>query len=147
MKIRSLVVGVGLAAAVRGQGNLKIEDLPAPVQETVRNETKTAKLAGLSKETEKGKVVYRVETKVGNSTRELVVNAAGKVTAVEEEISINSVPAAAREIIEKRAAGGQIKRVEMVMAPGEVAPFYQAMIETKGKSSEVAVNANGSRHK
>lgn len=147
MKIRSLMVGLGFAAVLTAQSKMKLEDLPAPVQETVRNETKGVTLSGISKEVEKGKTFYEVETKSGNKTRTLLLDAAGKITAVEEEVDINAVPAAARQVIEKKAAGGQIKRVEIVMAPGAVSPYYEAVVETKGKTSEVAVNANGSKHK
>jgi uncharacterized membrane protein YkoI len=148
MKIRALVlVGLSFAAALTAQNTVKIEDLPAPVQETVRNETKNAKLLGVAQEGEKGKTLYRVETRVGDKGRDLVVNPAGKITAVEEEISINAVPGGAREVIDKKAAGGQIKRVEMVVALGETEPFYQVEIESKGKISEFNVKANGSKHK
>ena len=148
MKIRALVLaGLSFTAALTAQSKLKIEDLPAPAQETVRNETKNAKLLGLSQEGEKGKTLYRVETKVGDKSRDLLVNPAGKIMAVEEEISINAVPGGAREVIDKKAAGGQIKRVEMVVALGETEPFYQVEIESKGKISEFGVRANGSKHK
>lgn len=148
MKIRALaMVGIGFAAVLTAQSKLKLEELPAPVQETVRNETKGVTLSGISKEVEKGKTFYEVETKSGGKTRTLLVDAAGKITAVEEEVDINAVPAAARQEIEKKATGGQIKRVEMVMSPGAVSPYYEAVVETKGKTSEVSVNANGSKHK
>jgi uncharacterized membrane protein YkoI len=148
MNIRVLVAAGGMmTVSAIAADKVKLEDLPAPVQKTVQNETKNATLVGVSKETEKGKTLYEVETKVGSKTRDLMVTPEGKVTAVEEEISINAVPAIARQVIERRATGGQIKKVEMVMAPGKLEPYYEATIETKGKSSEVAVNANGSHHR
>jgi uncharacterized membrane protein YkoI len=149
MNIRMAVAigGMLAASAIAAETKVKLEELPAPVQETVRNETKGITLVGVSKEAEKGKTLYEVEMKSGNKIRTLMLDAAGKITAVEEEIDINAVPAAAREVIEKKAAGGQIKRVEMVMSPGKLEPFYEATIEMKGKSSELAVNANGSHHK
>jgi hypothetical protein len=148
MRIRaSVLVGLSFAAVLTAQTALKVEDLPAPAQETIRNETRSAKLIGVTQEGEKGKTLYRVETRIGDKSRELVVNPAGKITAVEEEISINAVPGGAREVIDKKAAGGQIKRVEMVVALGETEPFYQVEIESKGKISEFNVKANGSKHK
>jgi hypothetical protein len=148
MKIPALVLaGLSFAAVLTAQNTLKVEDLPAPAQETVRNETRDAKLLGVTQEGEKGKTLYRVQTKVGEKSRDLLVSPAGKIMAVEEQISINAVPGGAREVIDKKAAGGQIKRVEMVVALGETEPFYQVEIESKGKISEFNVKANGSKHK
>jgi uncharacterized membrane protein YkoI len=99
----------------------------------------------VSREVEKGKTMYEVETKVNGKTRDLVFDAAGKVVSVEEEVDINTIPAGAKAAIEKKAAGGKINRVETATEGSKV--YYEAAIEKSGKSSEFAVNADGSVHK
>lgn len=63
----------------------------------------------------------------------------------EEEIPLESIPAAAKSAIEKKAAGGKIAKVEKVTDGKAVS--YEAVIEKNGKSSEFAVGADGSTKK
>ena len=141
------VVTLGFSAILlAAAGQLKLEDLPAPVQNTVKAQTKNATLAGLSKEKEGGKTVYEVETRVNGKGRDLMVAADGTILSVEEETAIESIPAPAREAILKRAAGGKIKIVETVTKGSEVS--YEATVAGKnGKNREFAVNADGAPHK
>jgi uncharacterized membrane protein YkoI len=134
-----------LAATLIADTKVKMENLPPAVQAAVKDLTKNVELVGLSKEVEKGKTMYEVETKVNGKTRDLLLDSAGKVVEVEEEVDINSIPAAAKQAIEKKAAGGTIKRVESVTKGTVVS--YEAGIQKGGRNSEVAVNADGSVHK
>lgn len=138
-------LGVSLLATANAADKLKIENLPAAVQATVREQTKYATLVGLSKEVEKGKTMYEVETKVNGKTRDLMLDAAGKIASVEEEVDISAIPAGARQAIQKKATGGTVKRVEILTEGSSVA--YEAAIQIKGKNSEIIVNADGSVHK
>ena len=123
----------------------KIEDLPAAVQASVKEQTRNATLVSISKEVEKGKTVYEVETSVNGKTRDLMLDAAGKVTSIEEEADLAGIPDAARQAIQKRAAGGTVKKVEIVTVGSIVT--YEAAIQKGGKSFEMTVNADGSAHK
>ena len=134
-----------LTSAIAADSKLKLENLPAPVQATVREQTKNATLVGVSKEVEKGKTMYEVETKMNGKARDLMVDSAGKITSVEEEVDISAIPAAARAVIQKKATGGTVKRVEILTEGSSVA--YEATIQIKGKNSEFIVNADGSAHK
>ena len=148
MNIRMAMVigGVLAASATAAETKVKLEELPPKVQETVRNETKGVTLVGISKEVEKGKTSYEVETKAGTKTRGMMIDADGKVTSVEEDADINLIPTAARQAIQKKAgSSGTVKRVEMVTVKGAV--FFEAQIDNKGKTVEVAVNADGSHHR
>jgi len=138
-------LGASLLVPLTAADKLKIENLPASVQATVREQTKNATLAGLSKEVEGGKTMYEVETMVNGKTRDLMLDAAGKVASVEEEVDINAIPAGARQAIQKKATGGTVRKVELVTVGSTVS--YEAAIQVKGKNSEVTVNADGSVHK
>ncbi len=138
-----MLVAAALSAA---DTKMKLEDLPAAVQTTVKEQTKAATLSGISKEVEKGKTLYEVETKVGAKTRDLMLSAAGEVLSVEEEVDLESIPAPAKAAFQKRAAGGTVQKVEKVTAGSKVS--YEAAIQLKsGKKIEQAVNADGSLHK
>jgi uncharacterized membrane protein YkoI len=143
--VKILLLLCATCALLVTAADVKMQNLPPAVQATVREQTKNATLVGISKETEKGKTMYEVETKVNGKARDLMLDAAGKVASVEEEVDIATIPAGAREAIQKKAAGGTVKRVEILTVGPSVA--YEAAIQVKGKSSEVTVNADGSAHK
>lgn len=140
------VVAIVAASAFAAETSVKLGDLPPAVQAAVRQQTAEAKLVGLSVEKEKGKTMYEVETKVNGKSRDLLLDPNGAVAEVEEETDLGSIPAPAREAIQKGAGAGKIKKVEKVSAGKTVS--YEAAIRTAAnKNIEVGVNADGSRHK
>ena len=134
-----------VAATAAAEQKIKLSDLPAAVQATVKAETANATVLGISKEAEKGKTVFEVETKVGTKTRDFVVDAAGKVIDVEEETDLASVPAAVKATIDKQSAGGTVTRIEKATQGTTVS--YEVGLKKNGKNSEFTVNADGSLHK
>jgi len=133
----ALALGVtGLSAADK---KVQMKDLPAAVQKTVRaEEAKGAKIVGLATEVEGGKTMYEVETTVGGHTRDLLLDAAGRIVETEEETGIDAVPAAVKTALEAR---GTVGKVETVTKGKTVT--YEAVVEKNGKKTEVAVNAAG----
>jgi uncharacterized membrane protein YkoI len=142
-----LTMGIALMAlALAAETKIKMEDLPPAVRKAVMEQTKDATLVGLSKEKEKGKTMYEVETKVNGKSRDVQFDSTGAIVDVEEEVDLASIPPAAKAAIEKKAAGGAISKVETVTHGSMVS--YEAQIKTKaGKTIEVGVNADGSVHK
>ena len=134
-----------VAATAAAEQKIKLSDLPAAVQATVKAETANATVLGISKEAEKGKTVFEVETKVGTKTRDFVVDAAGKVIDVEEETDLASVPAAVKATIDKQSAGGTVTRIEKATQGTTVS--YEVGLKKNGKNSEFTVNADGSLNK
>jgi len=116
--------------------------LPMPVQQTVKEQTKDATLIGITKEKEKGKTVYEVETKVDGKGRDILVDTTGAVIEVEQEVELDSIPAAAKAAIEKKAAGAKITKVETLTKGGKTT--YEAAITKGKKTSEITVAADGS---
>ena len=68
------------------ESTVQLKNLPPAVRATVEAETKNATIKGLSKETEKGKTVYELESLVNGRTRDLMIDAAGQVYLVEEQL-------------------------------------------------------------
>jgi uncharacterized membrane protein YkoI len=139
------VASVSFAIALAGETPVKMKDLPPAVQKTVQDQTKGAQIKGLSKEVEKGKTMYEVETMMNGKARDLLIDATGALVSVEEPIAIDAIPAAAKAAIEKLAAGGKIKSVETVTKGQTVT--YEAVIAKGKKNSEVVVAADGSVQK
>ena len=138
------MAGFGLTS-IAAERSVKLEDLPAAVQTAVKEHTKGATILGASKEREHGRMTYVVETKLDGKGRDLTFDNTGSLLEVEQEVDLDSIPAAAKEAIQKRAPGATINKVESV-TQGPITS-YEADIRTEaGKSQEVAVNADGSTH-
>jgi hypothetical protein len=146
MRTGTILAFIAFATAIFADTKVKIEDLPAAVQSIVWEQMKSATLIGLSTELEKGKTTYEIETRVNGKGRDVVVDKAGAVLEVEEEVDLAAIPAAAREALRKRAAGGTLMKVETLTQGSKVS--YEAAIKTKaGKSIEAGINADGTPHR
>jgi hypothetical protein len=145
--IATLLTITGLACAGAASAkSLQVKDLPPAVQKTVQDQIKGADLKGISKETEQGITSYEVETMVNGKHRDFEVDAKGTVTEVEVETPIDSIPAAAKAAIEKKAAGGKISMVE-TMTKGSATLYEAAYTDKNGKKHEVLVKPDGSETK
>jgi len=135
-----------LAGIAVAESKVKMENLPPAVQKTVKEQIQNAKLVGLSKEKEGGQTVYELETVVNGKSRDLMIDSAGTILSVEDEIALDSVPEPARKAIQQKAAAGKITKVETVTKGSEVS--YEAAYTSKsGKKAEYGVNADGTPHK
>ena len=114
-------------------------NLPAAVKATVEAESKGATVKGISSEKENGKTVYELETLVNGRTRDLMIDAAGKVYVVEEQLEAAKAPAPVRVALE---AKGRIVVLESVMRNGKTT--YEGQVQpAKGKKIVLELNADG----
>ena len=134
----------GLAAAA----GLKLADLPAPVQKTVQDTLNGGEIKNINKEVEKGVTQYEVETMLKGKHRDFDVDSNGTLIDVEDEVALDSIPAAAKSAILKKVDTGKLGMVEAVSHPGKKDLLYEASYTTKdGKKSEVLVTAAGAEIK
>lgn len=124
---------------------VKMKDLPPAVQKTVSEQIKPAELKGLTKETENGQTMYEAETRVNGKTRDILIDASGAVVEVEEETTLDAIPAPARTAIESATAGGKINKVEKITKGSDIA--YEAAYKKDGKKSEIKVGPDGAVRK
>jgi uncharacterized membrane protein YkoI len=137
----ALVAVSGLARAADQKTTLK--NLPAAVKTTVEAESKGATIKGISSEKENGKIVYELETLVNGRTRDLMIDAAGTVYVVEEQLDVDKAPPAVKAALEAR---GKIVALESVMEKGKTR--YEGQVLTKaGKKVAVEVDADGKPYK
>ncbi len=139
--MRSVIV-LGIVAvwgAVGYADRVQLKDLPPAVRATVERETKNAVLKGVSKEKEKGQVVYELESIVNGRTRDLMIDGTGKVYVVEEEVNPTQLPEAVRSAF---LAKGAILKAESVVSNGRTT--YEGQVKSKvGKTIVVEVDAQG----
>jgi uncharacterized membrane protein YkoI len=142
------ILTVMLTVAVAGdvvaaETKIQMKDLPAAAQKTVQQEeAKGAIVKSIVAEREGGKTLYEVETIVGGHTRDVIMDAAGTVVEIEEEVSIDAVPAPVKAALQ---ASGKVIKVETLTKDAKTT--YEAQVEKNGKKSEVTVDATGKRIK
>ena len=140
LALPALLVASGVSAAEK---RVKMESLPPAVQKTVQEQAKGATIRGLSIEIEDGKTFYEAELKVNGHNKDVLIDPNCAVVEVEEEVALDSLPAAAKDAIQKHAAKGKIVLVESV-SKNDTLVAYEAKIKTAGKTSEISVKPDGS---
>lgn len=121
---------------------VKMKDLPQAVQATVREQSKGAAIRGISQEKRNGQIFYEVEFEVDGRSREILIDHAGKVVEVEDQITLDSLPPAVKAEIIKQAAKGELLQVASVTKDNAIVA-YEARVKIGGKVSEIRVGPDG----
>jgi hypothetical protein len=119
---------------------IKRSDLPAPVQQAIGRISEGARIVGYAKEVENGKTFYEIEMKTGNLTKDVTLDDAGKIVAVEQEVTLASLPPAVKDGIAKAAGTAKIVKVESITKGSTMT--YEAALKG-GKLKEIVVDKDG----
>jgi hypothetical protein len=145
--MRLLAFALTLTLGIASAAKLTLKDLPPAVQKTVQDNLKGGEIKTISKETEHGVTQYEIESMLDGKHRDFNVDTKGTLVAMEEETSIDGLPAAAKAGIMKKVSDGKLGTVEMLTRPGKET-LYEAAFTTKaGKKSSVLVKADGTSTK
>ena len=127
------------------ESKVTLGSLPPALQASIKKETTGATIQSVVKEKEDGRLQYEVETKLNGKSRNLVFLPSGELFETEDETDLNSIPAPARDAIQKKAADGKIASVEKLVTDKGTKTYYEAAIVAKGgKKIEYSVHADGS---
>ena len=146
-KLTILLTMTAFACVFAADKKLTVKDLPPAVQKTVEANLNGAEIKKINKETEKGVVQYEVESILNGKHRDFDVDSNGKLLVVEEEISIDSIPAAAKATILKKVGTGKLGMVETFTRPGGETMYEASYTSKAGKKAEVLVKADGTETK
>ena len=136
------LVFLGAVNAASQEKHLKKSDLPAAVQKTADEQSKGAKVHGYASEVEGGQLQYEVETTLNGLSRDVSIAPDGTVLEVEQQVTLESLPAAVREGLEKAAGAGKIMKVESLTKHGTLVA-YEAQVKTGSNHSEIQVGPGG----
>src|SRR5437762_5964683 len=104
-----------ITTAQASEKKVKMKDLPKAVQKTVQEQSKGAdSIRGLTKEVEHGKTYYEVELRVNGHGKDILIDSAGSIVEVEEEVTMASLPPAVKTAIESKAGKGRIVKVDSI---------------------------------
>jgi len=147
MKTSAMCVLAGvvalMATSAKGQEEkIKRSDLPPAVQKTVEAQSQGAVVRGFSKEKEKGQTYYEAEMTVNGHGKDVLMDESGAIVEVEEQVVLDSLPAAVKEGLQAKAGKGKIVKVESITKHDKLVA-YEAQVTTAGKKSEVQVGPDG----
>lgn len=142
------VIAVGLFVCVVHAQEKKITraQLPAAVEQTVVRESDGATVKGFATEVEKGQRFYEASLMVNGHTKDILIDKSGTVVEVEEEVSIDSLPANVQEALRKAAGRGTIQVVESLARNGQLVA-YEGHVKAGKKRFEIQVGPNGEKLK
>jgi len=135
-----LLTGTLLAADKK----LTKAQLPAPVQKTADEQSKGATVVGYASEQENGQTLYEAQLKVNGHSKDVSIDASGKVVEIEEEVALNSLSPEVQKGLTSAAGKGKIGKVESLTKGGKLVA-YEAVVVTNGKRSEIQVGPQGSK--
>ena len=145
LSLATLLIGLATVSVAQAQEKkLKREQLPPAVEKTVATESQGATINGFATEVEKGKRLYEVELTVSGRSKDISMDKNGKVVEVEEEVTMDSLPAAVQEALRKAAGSGTIGKIESLTKSGQLVA-YEAHVKTGTKRSEIQVGPNGEK--
>jgi len=145
LSLAILLVGFATVSAAQAQERkLKREQLPAAVEKTVARESQGATVKGFATEVEKGKRLYEVSLDVNGHSKDISMDKRGNVVEVEEQVTMDSLPAAVQEGLRKAAGSGTIGMIESLTKNGQLVA-YEAHVKTGKKRFEIQVGPNGEK--
>jgi hypothetical protein len=148
IRFRGIAVAIALVlaagSALGSEKKIQRSALPPAVEKTVQQQSQGATINGFSTDTEKGKVEYEVEMTVNGHGKDITISKDGTVLEVEEEVAIDTLPAAAKNALTARAGTAKIVKIESVSKGGKIASYEAATLKGN-KKGEIAVGLHGER--
>ena len=145
LSLAALVIGLATVSVAQAQEKkLKREQLPPAVEKTVATESQGATINGFATEVERGKRLYEVELTVSGRSKDISMDKNGKVVEVEEEVTMDSLPATVQDGLRKAAGPGTIGKIESLTKSGKLVA-YEAQVKTGTKRSGIQVGPNGEK--
>lgn len=129
-------------SAAAQEKRLKRSDLPPAVQKAADEQSKAATVRGYSSETENGQLEYEVAMTVDGRSRDVSFAPDGSILEIEQEVPVDSLPAAVHSALVQKAGAGRITKVESLTKHGTFVA-YEAQVRTGAKRSEVQVGPDG----
>jgi hypothetical protein len=121
---------------------IKRSDLPPSVEKTVAAQSEGATIRGFSQEKENGQTFYEAEMIVNGHSKDVLIDATGGIAEVEEEVALDSLPAAVKEGLQAKAGKGKLGKVESLTKHDKLVA-YETVVQTNGKKSEIQVGPDG----
>ena len=137
-----LFVVTPLPSVFAQEKRIQRTDLPPAVETTVASVSHGATVKGFSEEKENGQTFYEAEMMVDGHSKDVLIDTKGVVVEVEQEVTLDSLPAAVRSALQAKAGAGKITKVESIAKHDKIVA-YEAQIRSGAKRSEIQVGPEG----
>lgn len=141
-----LAIGLTVLVVQAQEKKIKRAQLPPAVEKTVSRESEGATVKGFATEVEHGKTFYEASLTVDGHSKDILIDKSGNIVEVEEEVSIDSLPAVVQDALKKAAGSGSIELVESLTKNGNLVA-YEGHVKQGKKRSEIQVGPNGEKLK
>lgn len=143
-----LVLGLvcSLAQAQESEKKIRRAQLPPAVEQTVARESEGATIKGFAAEVENGQKFYEASLMVNGHTKDILIDKNGNVVEVEEQVSLDSLPALVQDALKQAAGKGTIQVVESLTKKGNLVA-YEGHVKNGKKRFEIQVGPNGEKLK
>ena len=142
----ALLLGLLFSLANAQEKKIKREQLPPAVEKTVAKESEGATIKGFATEVEKRQRLYEAELIVNGHHKDISMNRQGVIVEVEEEVSMDSLPAPVQDGLKKAAGSGTIEMIESLTKNGKLVA-YEGHVKRGTKRSEIQVGPQGEKLK
>ncbi len=129
------------SASVAGEKKLTRKQVPAAVLTAFEKAYPSATVKGYSKEVEKGKIYFEIESMDGKTGRDVLYNADGSVAEVEESMAAADLPSAVSATVSKEYPKGTISKAEKTTRGKDVT--YEVHVLSGKSKHEVVVDPSG----
>ncbi len=137
----AIVILLAVSAAAQ-EKKIQRTDLPPAVEKTVSEQSRGATIKGFSQEQENGQIFYEAEMTVNGHSKDVLVDTNGAVVEIEEQVALDSLPAAVQQGLQAKAGGSKIVKVESLTKHDKLVA-YEAKVQTAGKKKEIQVDPDG----
>jgi hypothetical protein len=138
------VAAVSLTLVASAEKKVPRSALPPAVEKTVREQSKGADIKGILSETEDGVFQYEIEMTVNGHGRDIAIAKDGTLLEVEEEVTMNTLPAAVQSALTAKAAAAKITKVESLTKKNKLVAYEAATLRGT-KKGEIQVGPNGEK--
>jgi hypothetical protein len=145
MRIANFAVVAALSLApiaLAQEKKIERKDLPPSVEKTVAAQSQGATIRGFSQEKENGQLNYEAELTVNGHSKDILIDANGAVVEIEEQVAIDSLPAAVKDGLQAKVGDGKILKVESLTKKNKLVA-YEAVVQSAGKKKEIQVGPDG----
>ena len=137
-------IGLTFSVAQAQERKIKREQLPPAVEKTVAKESEGAEIKGFATEVEHRQKFYEASLILNGHSKDILIDKNGNIVEVEEEVSMDSLPATVQTALKKAASSGTIQVIESLTKNGNLVA-YEAQVKRGKKRSEIQVGPNGEK--
>lgn len=143
-RTNALSTATVLALTLTASAEKKVDRsaLPPAVEKTVQAQSKGATIKGFSTERDHGKKVYEAEMIVDNHTKDIQIAEDGTLNEIEEEVTLESLPAAVQAALTNKAGDAKITKIESLTKSGKLVAYEAATLKGT-KKGEIQVGPDG----